>query len=70
MTTIIAYADATDLNTDDYIVLGLATCFYKEDGEVHQIEVIEPIPSAALEAYVNRFPPLTDWLMQRIWDLY
>jgi len=50
MTTIISYADATDLNTDDYIVLGLATCFYKEDEEVHQIEVIESIPSAALEA--------------------
>ena len=48
MTTIISYDDATDLNTDNYIVLCLATCFYKEDGEVHQIEVIEPILSAAL----------------------
>jgi hypothetical protein len=47
MTTIIAYADATALNTDDYIVLCLATCLYKEDGEVDQIEVIEPIPTAA-----------------------
>ncbi|MEI6444908.1 MAG: hypothetical protein WCO29_17695 [Nostocales cyanobacterium ELA583] len=52
MTTIIAYADATDFNTDDYIILGLATCFYKEDGEVYQIEVIEPIPSAALDSYM------------------
>jgi hypothetical protein len=50
MTTIIAYADATAFNTDEYIMLCLATCLYKEDGEVDQIEVIEPIPSAALEA--------------------
>lgn len=56
MTTTISYADANDLNTDDYIVIGLATCFYKEDGEVHQIEVIEPIPSAALEAICKNIP--------------
>ncbi|MBO1054615.1 MULTISPECIES: hypothetical protein [Nostocales] len=56
MTTIIAYADATALNTDDYIVLCLATCLYKEDGEVDQIEVIEPIPSAALEAICKQIP--------------
>lgn len=56
MTTKIAYADATDLTSDDYIVIGLATCFYKEDGEVHQIEVIEPIPSAALEAICKGIP--------------
>ena len=56
MTTTISYADASDLTADDYIVIGLATCFYKEDGEVHQIEVIEPIPSAALEAILKGIP--------------
>jgi hypothetical protein len=56
MTTAISYPHASDLATDDYIVLGLATCFYKEDGEVHQIEVIEPIPSAALEAILKGIP--------------
>jgi hypothetical protein len=40
MTTIIAYADATAFNTDEYIMLFLSTCLYKEDGEVEQIEVI------------------------------
>jgi hypothetical protein len=50
------YPGAPDLSTDDYIVLGLATCFIKEDGEVHQVEVIEPIPSAALEALVKGIP--------------
>ena len=50
MATTISDPSAPDLAADDYIVIGVATCFVKEDGEVHQIEVIEPIPSAALEA--------------------
>ncbi|MBD2626805.1 hypothetical protein [Trichormus variabilis] len=56
MTTAISYSNANDLTTDDYIVIGLATCFYKDDGEVHQIEVMEPIPSAALEAILKGIP--------------
>ncbi len=56
MTTAISYPNAPDLAADDYIVIGLATCFIKEDGEVHQVEVIEPIPSAALEAIFKGIP--------------
>ncbi|MEA5619282.1 hypothetical protein VB711_15750 [Cronbergia sp. UHCC 0137] len=56
MTTTISYSDAPDLEADDYIMIGLATCFFKDDGEVHQIEVIEPIPSAALEAILKGIP--------------
>jgi hypothetical protein len=56
MTIVTTYSNAPDLSADDYIVLGLATCFVKEDGEVHQVEVIEPIPSAALEALVKGIP--------------
>lgn len=56
MTTAMVYPNAPDLTTDDYIVIGLATCFIKEDGEIHQIEIIEPIPSAALEALVKGTP--------------
>lgn len=46
----------TDISTTDYVVLGLATCFVKEDGEVHQVSVVEPIPSAALEAILKGIP--------------
>ncbi|AKG21107.1 hypothetical protein [Calothrix sp. 336/3] len=53
MITATPYTDAPDLTADDYIVLGVATCFLKIDGEVHQVEVIEPIPSAALEAILK-----------------
>jgi hypothetical protein len=50
MTTALVYPNATDLAADDYIAIGLATCFIKDDGEVHQVKIAEPIPSAALEA--------------------
>jgi hypothetical protein len=56
MTTTIAYQNAPDLATDDYVVIGLATCFIKDSGEVHQVEIIEPIPSAALEALLKGIP--------------
>lgn len=52
----ITYPNAPDLSADDYIVIGLATCFVKEDGEVHEVQIIEPIPSAALEAIVKGIP--------------
>ncbi|NJO79423.1 MAG: hypothetical protein HC827_13500 [Cyanobacteria bacterium RM1_2_2] len=51
MTT--SYLNAPDLAAEDYLLLGLATCFIKVDGEVFQVKVVEPIPSAALEALVK-----------------
>lgn len=54
--TTASYLNASDLSADDYLVLGLATCFVKEDTEVHELQVIEPIPSAALEAIVKGIP--------------
>jgi hypothetical protein len=60
MTTATTYPDAPDLSADDYIVVGLATCFIKGDGEVHEVKVVEPIPSAALEAIVQGIPTSYD----------
>ena len=42
------FAQASDLSSEDYCVLGLATCFVRDDGEIEQVTVLEPIPSAAL----------------------
>ncbi|MCU0569821.1 MAG: hypothetical protein MUF49_25005 [Oculatellaceae cyanobacterium Prado106] len=56
MTTPDIYPQTSDLTADDYVVLGLATCFIKDDGEVHQVQVVEPIPSAALEAIAKGIP--------------
>jgi hypothetical protein len=56
MTTAVTYANAPDVSADDYVLLGLATCFIKVDGEVCQVKIAEPIPSAALEALVKGIP--------------
>ncbi len=56
MTTLAAIADAPDLTADDYIVIGVATCFFRDDEGVHEIEVVEPIPSSALEALIKGIP--------------
>ena len=56
MANVSAYPNAPDLSTDDYLVIGLATCFIKEDGEISQVKVVEPIPSAALEAILKGIP--------------
>ncbi|MDJ0589770.1 MAG: hypothetical protein QNJ72_07210 [Pleurocapsa sp. MO_226.B13] len=56
MTNATLFAQASDLSSEDYCVLGLATCFLREDGEIEQLQVLEPIPSAALEALVKGIP--------------
>src|SRR4028119_2138391 len=56
MATATSYPNAPDVSTEDYLVVGLATCFYKEDGEVHEVKIVEPIPSAALEAILKGIP--------------
>lgn len=56
MATATSYPNAPDICADDYLLLGLATCFVKEDGEVREVKVIEPIPSAALEAILKGVP--------------
>ena len=50
------YPNAPDLSGEDYLVIGLATCFVKEDGEVYPVQAIEPIPSATLETLVKGIP--------------
>jgi hypothetical protein len=44
------------LAPDDYVVIGLATCFVKAEGGLCPIKIAEPIPSAALEALVKGVP--------------
>ncbi|WP_309739879.1 MULTISPECIES: hypothetical protein [unclassified Chamaesiphon] len=56
MTMITTIAEAPDLTADDYIVVGVATCFFRDDDGVHQVKVIEPIPSSALEALIKGIP--------------
>ncbi|MDX2244429.1 MAG: hypothetical protein NW224_27460 [Leptolyngbyaceae cyanobacterium bins.302] len=61
MTAIAAVANTPDLSADDYVVIGLATCFLKQEGEVLEIKIAEPIPSAAMEALVTGIPTSYEW---------
>lgn len=56
MTTIQDFFKTTDLTPADYCVFGVATCFVREDGEVKEVSILEPIPSAALEALLKGIP--------------
>lgn len=56
MTTTALLGTASDLAAEDYCVLGLATCFVQEEGEIEQLKIVEPIPSAALEALIKGIP--------------
>lgn len=44
------------ISADDYCVFGLATCFLRKDGEIEEVQVVEPIPSAAVEALMKGIP--------------
>ena len=56
MTTASLFPNAPDISSEDYCVFGLATCFVRDEGEIHEVQVIEPIPSAALEALFKGIP--------------
>ena len=56
MSTLQDFFADTDLEKSDYCVFGAATCFVREDGEVKQVEIMEPIPSAAIEALIKGVP--------------
>ena len=56
MATDTALFSTSELSTDDYVVIGLSICFIRTEGEVHEVKVAEPIPSAALEAILKGIP--------------
>jgi hypothetical protein len=56
MPTAAAYPNAPDLNADSYVVIGVATCFVRDDGDLHEVTVAEPVPSAYLEAVFKGVP--------------
>lgn len=44
------------LSDSDYVIVGLAHCFAKQDGNVVPVKVLEPVPSAYFEALVKGVP--------------
>lgn len=47
---------STDLDPQSYVLLGLATCYLRQEGETLATEVVEPIPSAYLETLLQGTP--------------
>lgn len=56
MTILQDFFQTTELAPTDYCVFGAATCFTREDGETTAVDILEPIPSAALEALLKGIP--------------
>lgn len=56
MTTSTPLANAPDLTADDYIVIGLSTSYLKSEGELEEVTLAEPVPSAYLEALLKGVP--------------
>ncbi|HEY9737321.1 MAG TPA: hypothetical protein V6D06_13600 [Trichocoleus sp.] len=56
MSTATVIPNAPDLSAEDYIVMGLSTCFVREDGDTKAVLVAEPVPSAYLEAVLKGVP--------------
>ncbi len=44
------------LSDSDYVIVGVAHCFTKQDGEVVPVKVLEPVPSAYFEALLKGVP--------------
>ena len=56
MTLSLMPPNVADVPADAYVVIGLATCFIKEAGKLQPLSMIEPIPSAAIEALCKGIP--------------
>lgn len=46
----------TALSDSDYVIVGLAHCFIKQDGNVAPVKILEPVPSAYFEALTKGVP--------------
>jgi hypothetical protein len=49
-------ANSFEVATDAYVVVGVATCFVKEEGKLQALKVMEPIPSATLQTLCQGIP--------------
>lgn len=64
-------AQASELTLEDYCPFGLATCFIRDEGEIHEVKVIEPIPSAAIEAILLGIPTSYEFICgKNLGDLF
>ncbi len=68
MTTATHNSDPSNPSVANYVVLGLATCFIREDSDLHPVTVVEPIPSASMETLVQGIPTSYTWAIATTTD--
>jgi hypothetical protein len=56
MSSAMSQVSSADLAPQSYVLLGLATCYLRQEGETLATEVVEPIPSAYLETLLQGTP--------------
>lgn len=56
MTLTATLATAPDVSSEDYVVIGVATCFRRDESDLLTLKVLEPVPSAYLEALLQGIP--------------
>lgn len=54
---------APELAAADYVVVGVATCFRRDEDELVALKVLEPIPSAYLAALLQGIPTSYELVM-------
>ncbi len=52
-----------DLSPDDYVAIGMATCFQRKEDVLDPLHVLEPIPSAYLAVLYQQVPTAYQWVM-------
>ena len=56
MSSVISQAIPSDLVPESYVLMGVATCYLRQEGETLAVEVVEPIPSAYMETLLQGTP--------------
>lgn len=55
--------NAPEIAATDYVVVGVATCFHRDESELEMLKVLEPVPSAYLESLLQGIPTSYDRLI-------
>ncbi|MEM1279424.1 MAG: hypothetical protein AAGG53_05230 [Cyanobacteria bacterium P01_H01_bin.152] len=54
---------APEISISAYVVVGIATCFQRTDGDLEKLKILEPIPSAYLEVLFQGIPTAYEVIM-------
>lgn len=56
MSSVLSPTIPSDLTSESYVLMGVATCYLRQDGETLAVEVVEPVPSAYADTLLQGTP--------------